>query len=106
MTSLCQGLRCSGFRVVAELKTLSNMLVARACELKLDIFEKFEINISTRRIQTKLCTVKAYFTLIDFRRILKGLEDIQVFLDMKYRMFGRAVSKYTIVLVCVCYDGI
>ena len=71
--------------MVAELKTLSNMLVARACELKPDIFEKFEINISTRRIQTKLCTVKAYFTLIDFRRILKGLEDLQVFLDMKYR---------------------
>ena len=87
---------------IAELKTLSIMLVARAC----DIFEKFEIYISTRRIQTKLCTVKAYFTLIDFRRILKALEDIQVFLDMKYRMFGRAVSKYTIVFVCVCYDGI
>ena len=31
--------------------------------------------------------------------MLKSLEDIQVFLDMNYKMFGQAVSKYTIVLV-------
>jgi hypothetical protein len=29
------------------------------------------------------------------------LENIQVFLDMKYRMFGQTASNYTIVLVCV-----
>jgi hypothetical protein len=33
--------------------------------------------------------------------MLKSLEDTQVFLNMKYRIFGQAVSKYTIVLVCV-----
>ena len=31
----------------------------------------------------------------------KSLEDIQLFLDTKYRMFGQAVSKYVIVSVCV-----
>jgi hypothetical protein len=30
-----------------------------------------------------------------------SLEDIQVFLDMKDRMFGQAARKYMIVLVCV-----
>jgi hypothetical protein len=30
-----------------------------------------------------------------------SLEDIQVFLDIKYRMFCQAVSKYMIVLICV-----
>jgi hypothetical protein len=35
--------------------------------------------------------------------MLKSLEDIQVFLDMNYKMFGQAVSKYTILLVlCAC----
>jgi hypothetical protein len=32
---------------------------------------------------------------------MKSLEDIQLFLDMKYRMFEQAVSKYIIVSVCV-----
>jgi hypothetical protein len=40
-------------------------------------------------------------SLEDIRRMLKSLEDIQVFLDMKYEMFGQEVSKYTIVLVYV-----
>jgi hypothetical protein len=29
----------------------------------------------------------------------KSLEDIQLFLDIKYRMFGQAVSKYMIVQI-------
>jgi hypothetical protein len=33
----------------------------------------------------------------------ESLEDIQLFLDMKYRMFGQAVSKYMIVSVCVMF---
>jgi hypothetical protein len=36
--------------------------------------------------------------------MLKSLKDIQVFFDMKYKMFGQAVSKYTIVLICVLFD--
>jgi hypothetical protein len=32
---------------------------------------------------------------------MKSLEDTQLFLDMKYRMFEQAVSKYIIVSVCV-----
>ena len=34
---------------------------------------------------------------------MKSLEDIQLFLDMKYRMFEQAVSKYIIVSVCVMF---
>jgi hypothetical protein len=46
--------------------------------------------------------VKEYFTVIDLgENILKSLEDIQVFLDMKNWMFGQAASKYKIVLVCL-----
>jgi hypothetical protein len=37
---------------------------------------------------------KEYFTDIAFEKVTKSLEDIQLFLDMKYRMFGQAVSKY------------
>jgi hypothetical protein len=55
-------------------------------------FEKFKINISSRRIQTKFCTV-----------IPKSSRDIQDFLDMKFRIFGQAVSKYMIVSVCVIF---
>jgi hypothetical protein len=33
--------------------------------------------------------------------MLKSLEDIQVFLDMNYKMFGQAVSKYTMFWFCV-----
>jgi hypothetical protein len=64
--------------------------------------EKFKINISTRCIQTKPSTrkrleYKEYFTLIADQNVTKSLEDIQLFLNMKYRMFGQAVSKYMIV---------
>jgi hypothetical protein len=58
-------------------------------------FEKFKINISTRRIQTKLSRQKRlneYYTTDE--KVTKSLEDIQLFLNMKYRMFGQAVSKY------------
>ena len=38
---------------------------------------------------------KEYFTPTDLWRILKSLEVIQLFLQMKYRMFGQAVSMMT-----------
>jgi hypothetical protein len=34
-----------------------------------------------------------YFTQIDLWGILRSSRDIQDFLDMKYRIFGQAVSK-------------
>ena len=34
---------------------------------------------------------------------MKSLEDIQLYLDMKYRMFDQTVSKYMIVSVCVMF---
>jgi hypothetical protein len=33
--------------------------------------------------------------------MLKSLEDIQVFLNMNYKMFGQAMSKYTMFWFCV-----
>jgi hypothetical protein len=48
-------------------------------------FEKFKINVSTRRIQTNS---------EEFRRYSS-------FSRYEIRMFGQAASKYTIVLVCV-----
>jgi hypothetical protein len=38
---------------------------------------------------------------IAFEKMTKSLEDIQLFLDIKYRMLCQAVSKYMIVSVCV-----
>ena len=37
---------------------------------------------------------------IAYEKITKSFEDIQFFLNMKYRMFGQAVSKYMIFSVC------
>ena len=69
-------------------------------QVKTRCFKKFKINISTCRIQTKLSTQKRLNTRSISLWMLKSLEDIQVFY-MKCKMFGQAVSKYTIVLVCV-----
>jgi hypothetical protein len=66
--------------------------------------EKFKINISSppysnETFHTKALEYKWYFTPIDlFWRVQRVFN---FFLHMKYRMFGQAVSKYTIVLVCV-----
>jgi hypothetical protein len=69
---------------------------ARAIFRKPRYFEKFKINISTGRIQTKFSTRKRlnttsvlYYTHIDYLwRIPKSSRDIQDFLDMKYSMFA------------------
>ena len=51
----------------------------------------------------KALEYKTYFIHIDSEQI--ACEEFRrypnFFLDMKYRMFGQAVSKYIIVLVCV-----
>ena len=49
---------------------------------------------------TKALEYKEYFTHIADQKVTKRLEDIQLFLNMKYRMFGQAVSKYMIASVC------
>jgi hypothetical protein len=49
----------------------------------------------------KVLEYKEYFTQIDLWGIPRSSRDIQDFLDMKYRIFGQAVSKIHIVLVCV-----
>ena len=70
--------------------------------------EKFKINISTRRIETKFCTRKRfeyreYFTHIAVQKMTKSSGDIQDLVDMKFRIFGQAVSKYMIVSLCVMF---
>jgi hypothetical protein len=57
----------------------------------------FYLSYSNETFYIKALEYKEYFTANWFM----SLEDIQVFLNMKYKMFGHAVSKYTIVLVCV-----
>jgi hypothetical protein len=54
----------------------------------------FYLLYSNETFDIKALEYKKYFTHIDLWRILESLEDIQLFLDMKYRMFGQAVSKY------------
>jgi hypothetical protein len=44
-----------------------------------------------------------YFTHIAVQQMTKSLKDIQDFLNMKFRIFGQAVSKYMIVSVCVIF---
>jgi hypothetical protein len=56
---------------------------------------------SNETFYIKALEYKEYLTHINLWRILKSLEDIPLFLHMKYRMFGQAVSKYMIVSVCV-----
>jgi hypothetical protein len=61
----------------------------------------FYLSHSNETFYIKALEYKEYFTAIDLGecwRVIQVLEDIQVFLDMKYRMFGQAVSKY---MVCV-----
>jgi hypothetical protein len=57
----------------------------RVCmQVKTRYFEKFKINISTCRIQTKLKALeyKEYFAHIDSVQILKSLKGIQVFFSI------------------------
>ena len=69
-----------------------------ACvRVKTRYFEKFKIifctQINTRRILFTLTLIYSE----EFRRYSS------IFLDMNYGMFGQAVSKYMIVLVCVMF---
>jgi hypothetical protein len=75
-----------------------------ACDTRVRVktryFEKLKINISTCRIQTKFSTWKRLNTRSILLLLTCGKFQ-RVFLDMKYRMFGQAASKYAIILVCV-----
>jgi hypothetical protein len=78
---------------------LANFSVWHARASKNPIFFKiqnkdFYLLYSNETFYIKALEYKKYFTHIDLWRILESLEDIQLFLDMKYRMFGQAVSKY------------
>jgi hypothetical protein len=72
--------------------------------LKTRYFEIFKINISNwpysnEILYTKALEYKEYFTQIDLWGIPKSSRDIQDFFDMKYTMFGQAVSK-----IYDCFD--
>ena len=49
---------------------------------------------------TKALEYKEYFTHIAVQQMTKSSRDTQDFVDMKFRIFGQAVSKYMIVSVC------
>jgi hypothetical protein len=87
---------------------LANYYTMYASASKTRHLEKFKINISTRRIQTKFCTrkrlnTKSILHYIAFQQMTKSSRDIQDLVDMKFRIFGQAVSKYMIVSVCVLF---
>jgi hypothetical protein len=54
-------------------------------------------------LYAKALEYKEYFTHIAVQQMTKSSRDIQDFLDMKFRIFGQAVSKYMIVSVCVMF---
>jgi hypothetical protein len=74
--------------------------VIHARASKTRYLEKFKLNISTCRIQTKLSKRKRLNTKSIYSYNLsentKSLEDIQLFLDMKHRMFGQPVNYINI----------
>jgi hypothetical protein len=51
----------------------------------------------------KALEYKEYFTHIVVQQMTKSSRDIQDFVDMKFRIFGQAVSKYMIVSICVMF---
>jgi hypothetical protein len=77
-----------------------------ASESKTRHLEKFKINIlpySNEILYTKALEYKEYFTHIAVQQMTKCSRDIQDLVDMKFRIFGRAVSKYMIVSVCAMF---
>jgi hypothetical protein len=54
-------------------------------------------------LYAKALEYKEYFAYIAVQTMTKSSRDIQDFLDMKFRIFGQAVSKYMIVSVCVVF---
>jgi hypothetical protein len=96
------GLRCS---------LLANFSAWHARASQTRYSEKFIINISSppyvfkRNFLHESTWIQGVFHSY-WLSLKSQLEGIQFFLHMKYRIFGQAVSKYTIVLVCVIYDSI
>jgi hypothetical protein len=58
---------------------------------------------SNEILYTKELEYREYFTRIAIQKMTKSSRDIQNFVDMKFRIFGQAVSKYMIVSVCVMF---
>jgi hypothetical protein len=56
---------------------------------------------SNEILDIKALEYKEYFIHIDLWRTLKNSQVIYAIVEMKFRMFGQAVSKYMIVSVCV-----
>ena len=56
---------------------------------------------SSEILDIKALEYNKYFTHIDLWRTLKNSQVIHAIVETKFRMFGRAVSKYMIVSVCV-----
>ena len=63
----------------------------------------FYSSYSNEILCTKALEYKEYFTHITVQQMTKSSRDIQDFLDMKFSIFGQAVSKYMIVSVCVMF---
>jgi hypothetical protein len=63
----------------------------------------FYLQYSNETFYTKALEYKEYFTHIAFQKMTNTLEDIQLFLDMKHRMFGQAVSINIWFSVCVMF---
>ena len=58
---------------------------------------------SNEILYTKALEYREYFTHIAVQKMTKSSRDIQDLVDMKFRIFGQAVSKYMIVSLCVMF---
>ena len=58
---------------------------------------------SNEILYTKALEYREYFTHIAVQKMTKSSGDIQDLFDMKFRIFGQAVSKYMIVSLCVMF---
>ena len=58
---------------------------------------------SNEILYRKALEYKEYFIHIAVQQITKSSRDTQDFLDMKFRIFGLAVSECMIVSVCVMF---
>ena len=60
-------------------------------------------NVHNEILYTKALEYREYFTHIAVQKMTKSSGDIQDLVDMKFRIFGQAVSKYMIVSLCVMF---
>jgi hypothetical protein len=57
-------------------------------------------------LYTKALEYREYFTHIAVQQMTKSSRDIQDLVDMKFRIFAQAVSKYEIVSVCEFFTAL